>query len=535
MIDSERDPGVESAPMKPLLLAATAFTALVASHCSTLTAAAAPRPNILFIYTDDHSYRTMSAYEGAEPWVRTPNMDRLAQRGVRFTHAYIGTWCMPSRATLLTGLHQYGVQSMRMEGTYPGSTYDPQRCKFWPADFRQQGYHTAQIGKWHTGTDAGFGRDWDYQIVWNRPKHPDNAGNYYDNQLLSFNGGPPTLTTGYSTDNYTQWAIDFIKGQHRPADKPWYLWLCYGGVHSPFTPADRHNQDYPGAKVATPKDIYPPRAGKPEWMQKIETWAKGPNGEPVLKKEARGKEVGDDDSAAAGRTLSDWVRQYNQAVRALDEGIGKVLAALEATGQLKNTLVIFTADQGFAWGQHGFRHKLAPYDANLRCPLVISMPGTLPEGKICPTPVSGVDLVPTIYSVAGLKLPWAMHGHDLTPLLKKPDMNWPHPALMPFTSHYYGADTDTIPTDRAHLYHGGNIPWYVLLVEGRMKYIRTLVAGEPEELYDLRADPDELTNLAADPKHAATLKKLREASVKELRRTKAGFADKMPPVSTALK
>ena len=494
-------------------------------------AADTKRPNILFIYTDDHSYRTVSCYEGADPWVKTPNMDRLAARGVRFTHAYIGTWCMPSRATLLTGFHQYGVQTMRMEGKYPGCEYDAAKCRFWPAEFRKQGYHTAQIGKWHTGTDTGFGRDWDYQIVWNRPKHVENAGNYYKDQLLTFNGGEPRIVQGYSTDNYTQWAVEYIRGEHRDAAKPWYLWLCYGGVHSPYTPADRHKNDYAGAKVATPADIYPPRPGKPEYMQKVNTWAKGPNGEPVLRKGEKGKQVGDDEETGKGRTLSNWVRQYNQGVRSLDEGIGKVLAALEESGQLKNTLVIFTSDQGFAWGHHGFRHKLAPYDANLRSPLVISMPGTIPEGKVCRAPVGGVDLVPTIHSFAKLPLPWAMHGHDLSPLLKKPDAPWPHATLMPFTGHHFGADTDRVPIG-AELYHN-DIPWYLLLTEGRFKYIRTLVANEIEELYDLQADPEELTNLALKPEHAATLKKFRNATVAELTRTKAGMADHLPPVRTA--
>ncbi|MDP7205113.1 MAG: sulfatase-like hydrolase/transferase, partial [Pirellulaceae bacterium] len=112
-------------------------------------------PNILFIYTDDHSHRTVSCYDEAYPWVRTPHIDQLASTGVRFSDAYIGTWCMPSRAAMLTGHHPYGVQSMRMVGQYPGSEYDPQACPFWPAVFREHGYVTAQIGKWHTGTDTG--------------------------------------------------------------------------------------------------------------------------------------------------------------------------------------------------------------------------------------------------------------------------------------------------------------------------------------------------------------------------------------------
>lgn len=501
---------------------------LLSILCSSLCVQAT-KPNILFIYTDDHSYRTLSCYEHAEPWARTPNMDRLAARGVRFTHAYVGTWCMPSRATMLTGRHQYGVQTMRMVPPYPGSTYDPEQCRFWPAIFRQEGYQTAHIGKWHTGTDAGFGRDWDYQIVWNRPRHPDNAPNYYHDQLLSINGGEPKIVKGYSTDNYTRWAVEYIQGEHRDASKPWYLWLCYGGVHAPYTPAERHLEDYPEASVTTPADIYPPRVGKPSYMQKVAAWEKGPKGEPVLSRKAMGSEVGDDPQRDQGRSLSSWSRQYHQAVRALDEGIGQVLSALETSGQLANTLVVLTADQGYAWGQHGFRAKLAPYDANLRSPFIISMPGTLPEGKVCRTPVGGADIAPTFFSFAGLKLPWEMHGHDLTPLLKNPEAEWPHTTLLPFTADKFGADCDVVPAPPANRHKTG-IPWYLMLAQGRHKYIRTLEANEPEELYDLQADPDELNNLASEPQHADTVKKLRDAAIAELRRTGAKMVDSLPAV-----
>jgi arylsulfatase A-like enzyme len=494
---------------------------------SSVAWAASSRPNILFIYTDDHSYRTVSCYEEAESWARTPNIDRLAARGVRFTHAYIGTWCMPSRVTMLTGLHPYGAQTMRMEGPYPGSEYDPSRCPFWPAVFRQQGYHTAQIGKWHSGRDSGFGRDWDHQIVWNRPKYPENAPNYYDNQLLEIDGAPPRMVAGYSTDNYTRWAVDYIRGEHREPGKPWYLWLCYGGVHAPYTPAERHRQDYPDVSVATPADIYPPRPGKPRYMQVPGAWAKGPQGLPVLRDEAMGSEVGDNPARDQGRSLSDWSRQYHQAVRAIDEGVGQILNVLAETGQLQNTLVVFTADQGYAWGQHGFRAKLAPYDANLRAPLIISMPGTVPEGRVCRHAVGGVDLPPTFFRFAGLALPWTMHGHDLSPLLMNPSADWPHPTMITFTADKFGADCDRVPAPPGN-YHKSGIPWYVMLVQNRFKYIRTLEANEPEELYDLTADPDELTNLAGRASHAETLKNLRSATLSELHRTNAKMAPTLP-------
>ena len=121
---------------------------------------------------------------------------------------------------------------------------------------------------------------WDYQIVWNRPGHPENAAKYYYNQLIEKNGGEAELEEGYSTDNYTDWALEYISeaGDH---DKPWFLWLCYGAVHGPFTPADRHLGAYPEIPVPDIKDIYPPRPGKPEYVQLQESWVPGPDGEPV--------------------------------------------------------------------------------------------------------------------------------------------------------------------------------------------------------------------------------------------------------------
>ena len=113
------------------------------------------RPNILFIYTDDHSHRTLSCYPEAYSWVRTPNIDRLASRGVRFTAAYNGAWCMPSRATMLTGHYQHGVESMSMQGTSPDSNYYPNKSPFWPKEWRKPRYFTGQIGQWHTGQDPG--------------------------------------------------------------------------------------------------------------------------------------------------------------------------------------------------------------------------------------------------------------------------------------------------------------------------------------------------------------------------------------------
>lgn len=485
----------------------------------------AKQPNILFIYADDQSYKTVRCYPESWPWVRTPNIDALAKSGILFHAAYLGAWCMPSRASLLTGRHPHGIESMRMDGTYPGSTYDPKQTPFWPSVFRKHGYHTAQIGKWHTGVDAGFGRDWDYQIVWNRPKHPENAGNYYDRQLLSFNGGEPTLTEGYSTDNYTKWACEYIRGEHRDADKPWYLWLCYGGVHGPSHPARRHLGAYKDAKVPAPLDIFGPRPGKPKFLDLTQAFDRGPDGVPVLGKSG---EAFGDESGKKVKTHPAWVQQVNECVLSIDEGVGQVMTALRESGQLENTLVVYTADQGFAMGEHGFRTKLAAYDANYRSPFIVSRPGTLPEGKVCPHPINAADVVMTFFKHCGLELPWTMHGRDLSPLLQDPEhADWPYPCLYEHTGRSYGSDVTKLVVNKGKTEHN-HVPWYVALRQGRFKYIRYLKAGEIEELYDLDADPEELTNLAQTASRRPILERLRQATLDELRRTEAGFADQLP-------
>jgi arylsulfatase A-like enzyme len=488
--------------------------------------AATKRPNILFIFADDQSYKTLSCYEAAPSWVKTPNIDRLAARGVRFERTYLGAWCMPSRAAILTGRLQHAVTSMTMEGEYPGSRYDPKQCPFVPAQFRQQGYQTAQIGKWHTGTDTGFGRDWDYQVVWNRPGHPENAGNYYVDQILTFNG-VDRLTKGYSTDNYTKWAVEYLKGEHRDPNKPWYLWLCYGAIHGPTTPADRHRGSLAGRRAPVPADIVGPWPDKPAYLDTTKAWMLGADGNPAMANKAR--RAGNFDSLVPGKTYDAWIQQVNECMTAVDEGVGQVLAALEASGQMENTLVVYAADQGYGLGEHGFNQKVAPYDATVASPLIISWPGKVPVGKVCKHPINAPDLVDLFCRTAGVTIPWAMHGRDIRPLLANPTTNdWKSPMLMTHTGRNYGAETDEIPTDD-RLTSTSGVPWYALLRDGKYKYIRNLVAGETEELYDLEKDPEELTNLAGKAEQAGRLRALRAKAIAELRRTDAKFVDRLPP------
>jgi len=236
---------------------------------------AAARPNILYIFTDDQSRRSAGCYPEAHTWVETPNLDRLAAGGLRFTHCYPGAWCMPSRASMLTGKLQHAQDTLRITN-YPMAEYDPEVLPFWPSMFRKNGYETACIGKWHLGADVGHGRDWDYSVIWDRGE--GNSRAYYHGTLVRHNGGKRVPLGGYSTDRYTDLAIEYVQ---REREKPWFLWLCYGAVHGPCTEARRHRLSYREAPpTRVPADIFGPRPGKPAFLQHWPAWKKDPDGKP---------------------------------------------------------------------------------------------------------------------------------------------------------------------------------------------------------------------------------------------------------------
>ena len=299
-------------------------------------------------------------------------------------------------------------------------------------------------------------------------------------------------------------------------------------MHGPFTPTDRHLEDYERIEVPVPEGIYPPREGKPKYAREWSEWEPGADGYPVLKEGTTQKTV--TPNMIHGNRLDEWVRQYHQGVLAIGDGVGRMLAALEKTGQRENTMIVFTIDQGFAWEQHGFRRKLAPYDATIRGPLIFNFPGVIAEGAVCKHPVGGPHLPPTFFEAVGLELPWKMHGSSLMPLLKDPASAWDEPVLMAYTGQMYGSDADVVPTDPEVLAPTG-VPWWISLVEGRYKYIRTLIDGEVEELHDLEADPGELTNLAVASENRETVQALRDKLIEELRARGAGIAENLPPVA----
>jgi len=468
------------------------------------------RPNILFILTDDQSHRTVSCYPESHPWVKTANIDQLAREGMRFATAYpAGTWCLVSRATFLTGRHPHGIYGMRVSRN-PYSNYAPDVCRFWPAELRKVGYTTGFIGKWHLSEDVGHGRDWDFSVAWNHA-FPKKAGGYYLDQKLNFDDGPYVEVGGYSTDNYTRYAEEFIQRDH---DKPWFLWLCYDAIHTPWTSAERHNAHYDeGCLVPIPADIFPPRPDKPRYMHDL-SWWRQTEGQPTIS--FRGEE----------RSLHELVRKYNRSLLAVDEGVGRIMKVLEQTGQTEDTLVVFTSDQGHAMGHHGFMWNVAPYDANLRVPLILRMPNKVAPATVCNRPIGTLDVLTTIFKLSELELPWKTHGRDMSALLEDPQSEWPHPVLLEHTRWELGHETDKAVCSPDEYFR--EVPWWISVRKGKYKYIRTLVENEIEELYNLEEDPEELKNLAVDPTYRQIVDEYRQLLITELERTGAPLVKNLP-------
>ncbi|MDG2168383.1 MAG: sulfatase-like hydrolase/transferase [Opitutales bacterium] len=481
--------------------------------CSSMgqLAAQQKQPNILFIFTDDQSHRTVSAYEDSRKWIKTPNIDRLAKEGIRFKHAFAGPWCAPSRAMFLTGKHLHGIQGLDFVD-YP-QIKQTEDFRMWPEVFRKNGYTTAVIGKWHLASDYRHGQVWDHSIIWER-LGGEKSGDYFRDQKLRFDGGDFTPVDGHSTDNYTNYAVDFVKRDH---EKPWILWLCYDAVHAPFTPADRHQGDYGEVdSIPVPEDIYPPRPTKPAYMQEYSMFKPGPDGVPV------------DDRQQL--PLPKLVQKYNEGVLSIDEGVADLLETLKATGQLDNTIIAFSSDQGIAMGHHGMEIKVAPYDDNIRVPFIVRLPDGSSAGRVVDHPVNVIDLVPTFFDYAGIDLPWRMHGDNIRPLLEDSVLTWDRPLIQENFSRNFGPQTDrgTTLVEPEQRIPNQNVDWWIFTRYGKYKYIQTLVDNEIEELYDIENDPRELTNLALDPAYRSTLTELRSRMLGELDRMDAGLVKNLP-------
>ncbi len=490
----------------------------------TLWGAAAPgaaestRPNILYIMSDDHAAHAISAYGSRIN--QTPNIDRLAKEGVRFDRVYAtNSICTPSRATILTGKYSH-MNGVPVFNRFDGS--QPTAAKYLQA----AGYYTGMIGKWHLGSDpTGF----DY---W---KILPGQGVYHDPTFIDPEGR--RVIKGYATDIIADLSIAFIK--NRPKDKPFFLMCHNKAPHRPWDPDKAHAtlyDDHDIPEPATLRDDYATRsdAAREATMTivrdlnyrdlKISPQG-GLKGEALekwneTKPDSVSVEVNGGKKVLTGEELLKWkyqryIKDYLRCVASIDDNVGRLLDFLDKEGLSENTVVIYTSDQGFFLGDHGWYDKRFMYQESVKMPFLVRWPGSIRPGTTQDAIALNVDFAPTFLDLAGLKMPPDMQGRSLVPLMRgQQPADWR-------TSWYYRYYHD--PGDhntRAH--YGVGTDTYKLIYFWKK---------DQWELYDLARDPEELLNVYADPIYADTVKMMKE----ELYRLKKEvgdedqFADTQPP------
>ncbi|MEW6306441.1 MAG: sulfatase [Verrucomicrobiota bacterium] len=440
---------------------------LVAAACalagSPCHAADAPRPNMVVILVDDLRWDDIGCM--GHPFSRTPHADRIAREGARFLNAFAVTpLCSPSRASFLTGLytHAHGI----IDNTERG----PQTHKLptFPQALQRAGYETAFIGKWHMGNDHSPRPGFDY---WACLKGQGTS----NDPELNINGKPAKFT-GYTTDVLSTRAVDFLK---RPHSKPFLLYLAHKALHpevqqladgslsggaAKFIPAARHKNLYTGATVPRRPNALKPPENKPALQRQI-------GGLPPL-----GPATGSPDD-----TILDRLRM----LAAVDDSTGDILRALEQTRQLDNTLVIFTSDHGYWYGEHGLsvERRLA-YEEGIRIPLLMRLPRLAKAGSTPAEMSLSIDLAPTLVELAGAPVPANLPGRSLVPVLKGQAKNWRKSFLI---EYYSDIVFPRIP-------HMG----YKAIRTDRYLYIGYTELEDMDELYDLQSDPYEMKNLIDD-------------------------------------
>jgi len=506
--------------MKALLtlIATFALAPLSALHAAE---AHSPKPNILFLFSDDHALRTIGAYEGSIN--KTPNLDRIAHEGGIFTSAFVGnSICCPSRASFLTGKHSAANGILGNSSNWNGKQW------VYPRELGKAGYQTALIGKWHLK-----GNPTDEFQHWEVLSGSGGQGSYYNPEFVSAAG--PSKTEGYSTDIITDKALDWLK--KRDASKPFLLCAQYKAPHTPRTPALKDMASYDGVVFPEPPTLFDDYATRQPFV--ADTWMKlsgmggaglnigqtqeeftanpkkvphfledmtpaqravwhkayDPRNREYAQLKAAGKLEGKDGIRYAyQRYIADTVR----CVDGLDRNVGRILAYLDESGLSKNTIVIYSSDQGFFTGEHGWAEKRWMYEESFKFPLMIRWPGTIKPGTRIDALVQNIDLAPTLLTVAGIAVPKEVHGRPLQPLLGgTTPLDWRKDIL--YT--YYDGGT---PQARGEY----NMPRHMGVRDDRYKLI-SFYDYNAWEFYDLKDDPNELHNGYDKPENAKEVERLK--------------------------
>lgn len=426
----------------------------------------APR-NVVFILSDDHRYDFMGFMEAAPEFLETPHLDRMAAGGAHLANAFVTTsLCSPSRASILTGqyAHRHGV----VDNDHPV----PPGTEFFPQVLQQAGYATAFIGKWHMGDHSDEPRPgFDHWVSF-------RGQGVYEHPTLNVNG-ERIERQGYITDLLTDYAVAWLEEQ-KEREEPFLLYLSHKAVHAEFAPAERHRGRYANVTPAYPETMANTASNyqnKPRWVR-----------------EQRYSWHGVDYLYHGQMAFDTFYRRYAETLLALDEGIGRVLDALEETGLAESTLVLYTSDNGFMLGEHGLIDKRHAYEASIRVPMLAYAPGFIAPGSTISTLVRNIDVAPTLLALAGASMPGHVDGRSFLPALR----GEPMPEDDAFLYAYYWE------------YAFPHTPTVFALRGDRYKYIFYHGVWDLNEFYDLQTDPHEQHNLIHVPAYQEQIRQMRE-------------------------
>jgi len=448
--------------------------------------------NVIFILSDDHRFDFMG-FTGKVPWLKTPNMDRMAREGSYFKNTFVTTaLCSPSRASILTGLYSH------THTVVDNAAPDPPELIFFPQYLQRAGYVTSFFGKWHMGADSDAPRPgFDH---WESFR---GQGDYY-NPTLNINGKQVAYADStYITDLLTQHAMEWL--QNREKDKPFFLYLSHKAVHAEFYPAKRHRGLYKDKQLALPpsfrtSDVQVKGKRNPSQVQregdKGEPWSGedyyGKGRTPDWQKMQRESWHGVDHMYNSTIDFEDFYRRYCESLLSVDESIGQVLDYLDKNGLAESTMIIYMGDNGFSFGEHGLIDKRHFYEESVKVPFLIRCPEIFKGGSVREELIQNIDVAPTILEVAGIEKPEHMQGNSIIPLLTNSNVKWRDRI---FYEYYWEYDFPQTPT-----MHG--------VRTDRYKLIRYHGVWDTNEFYDLKEDPYEMNNLIGSPQHQELIESL---------------------------
>lgn len=499
---------------------------LITVSCSKKEKKIDKRPNILFIMSDDHAYQAISAY--SDRLIKTPNIDRIADEGILFTNACVtNSICAPSRATILTGKHTH--INGKIDNRMP---FDTTQVTF-PQLFQKHGYQTAMFGKLHFGNNPK-GVD-DFMIL-------PGQGNYINPKFITKNGD--TTITGYVTDIITDLTLNWLKEKRDP-EKPFMMMYLHKAPHRPWWPSPEKFKEFSKKTFPEPETLFDDyknrgtaaktaemnllthmkyghdskiRPETIEAMGGVEPYVPPVNWNGIDGFTGAYNRANDEQKALYDPvidSINTWFRlnwpnltdkekmkwkyqrymqDYLGVISSVDDNVGRVLDYLDESGLTENTIVVYTSDQGFYLGEHGWYDKRFIYDESFKTPLLIRWPNEIKPGTTNEEMVQNLDFAQTFLEAAQINAPQDMQGESLIPLLKGNTEAWKRDAVY---YHYYEYPA-------VHM-----VKRHYAIVTKEFKLVHFYYDIDEWELYDRKKDPQELNNVYDNPAYSEIVKKLK--------------------------